>query len=281
MTLDAAVQRGVKSLQALQERDGSFPFLELDREGGPRECHRLFSTTAVLLACGTLLPATCTAQAIDYVLSCRRDDGMWHFDPSLPIPADADDTACALACTAIFRRGAITRDDAALLRSYWRPDGGPFRTWHGDDPAWLGRERDDPVVNANVLFALRVLDANPTLPEVAGITRFISAHRERARYYVAPVSIAYAAVRAGIARRDLSSIARARPPGDAGALVHAQWLCSLPDPDPRAGDHLRSLQRHDGSWPAEPWCTDNARAWGSAAVSTALCVEALHRLGSG
>jgi len=270
-----ALERGRSALAARQSGDGSFPFGVLDPSGPGADCHPLFSTVTVLLAAGSLLPPDRLARAVDFVLAARRPDGMWEYDARLGIPADADDTACALAVAARHRPGCVGEADAALLRTYWRTDGGPFRTWHTTEAMWTGRERDDAVVNANVALALAALGSPATAGEMTAIARLVSASMERTRYYCAPATVAYTALRAGVPAHAVPAPTLARPEPAAGCLPTAQWLCATGSADPDALAWLLARQRADGSWPAEAWCTDNVSNWGSDAITTAICAEAL------
>src|SRR2546426_10767051 len=83
-----ALETGVAALVALQQPDGSFPILQRKIVWGP--CHPLFSTVSVLLAAGSLLPQNAVSRAVNFVLRCRRSDGLWEFDPAYGIPPDAD-----------------------------------------------------------------------------------------------------------------------------------------------------------------------------------------------
>lgn len=270
----AARDRALAALASQQGPQGDFPFFVL-RPGGESPAHGLFSTVTVLLAVGPRLPLRCRERALDFVLACRRADGMWHYDPSLPIPADADDTACALAALARLRPSSCRPADAALLRSYWRPDGGPFRTWHSGEPMWRTRERDDAVVNANVLLALDALGAEPLAAERLAVAELVRQSVPRTRYYGSPWTVAYAALRAGVPADSVPAAQRQKPDRTHGSLALAQWLCAWEGRDAEAWSMLMDAQQADGSWPAEPWCTDNEQDWGCSAIVTALCAQAL------
>lgn len=272
-----ALRRGVAALLATQLDDGSFPFQVIERNGNSSDCHPLFSTVNVLLSMGDHLPPVVVEKAMRFVLSCQQADGMWSFDPSLEIPADADDTACAIACIARFKPDACAPADAGLLRSYWRHDGGPFRTWHSDDLVWTGRDRDDMVVNANVIFALKALGAPATAEEIASVMLLASASTGRTRYYVSPATVAYAVVRAGISLDCLPVSTRMPSLTEEDPLALAQWICASGASDSKSIRAVLEAQNLDGTWPAAPWCTDNVRDWGSSALTTAFCLEALMR----
>ncbi len=281
-----AQSRGLRALRRLQAADGSFPLqrrLQVPwwRQGARwQPCGPLFSTAYVLLSAGRLLPAESRDAALAYIRRARRGDGLWDYDPALGIPPDSDCTACALAAQALLDPTGADPGGPALLRSFWRAPDGPFRSWP-DNGMWALPERDDAVVNCNVLHALRLLGATPSAAEVAAALRLLAASGEGSRYYCAPSTLAHAARRAGFAWEDLPAGLR-RPPEAGDAADVAQHLAAQPDQDPRLVGALLALQRPDGSWPVAPWVRavgEPTPLWGSAAVSTALALEALARDG--
>jgi hypothetical protein len=223
------------------------------------------------------MPKRALSSALGFVLRCRRPDGLWEFDPAFGIPADVDDTACAVASLARFGDRSVAIHDAALLRSFWRSDGGPFQTWRGSG-VWSGRDRDDAVVNCNVLHALAALGAPGTPTETDAVQRLIQQSTAGCRYYCSRTTIAYAARRADLPLSTLPLALLARPSSANGVLPAAQWLSTVRHWDPDLIDDLLTAQAQDGSWSTEPWFTGAGNpvpVWGSPAISTALCVEAL------
>jgi len=272
-----AVERGVAALLALQDPGGSFPLLQRDAKTMWRHCHTLFSTVTVVLAAGSLLPRESVSRAVNFVLRCRRSDGLWEFDPAYGIPPDADDTACAIAALARYADGYVGARDAELLRSFWRADGGPFQTWRGSG-MWAQRDRDDPVVNCNIMLALARVGAPPTPEERSAVHRLVQQSAGGCRYYCSLTTIAYAAQRAGLPLHALPAGLVARPRSQSGVLPSAQWLSAAGRWDAQLIAHVIGAQSPDGSWPTEPWFTGAGNpvpVWGSRAVSTALCIEAL------
>lgn len=273
--IDRVITAGVAALVRMQAADGSFPLQARTSAGPWTPCGPLFATAAAVLAAGKLLPPQALARSVGFIRRCRRPDGLWEFDPALGVPPDSDDTSCALAALALHGGSSGLENGAGLLRSYWRPDGGPFRTWHGEG-MWAQRDRDDPVVNCNIIFALACLGAPATPAELAAVRRLVRLSR-RTRYYCAPAAIAYAARRAGLPRDALPPVASARPPAD-DLLACAQWLCGMRQDDPELVAAVLAAQRPDGAWPAGAWCTGAfvpPIVWGSPAVSTAYALEAL------
>lgn len=192
------------------------------------------------------------------------------------MPPDSDCTACALAALARVGVPLDAGVEAERLRQFWRPERQRFRTWNVAGP-WSIPERDDPVVNANVVFALAALGQPATAAERAGVAAYLAGCGGGSRYYVAPATIAHAAHRAGLDPDDLPPSARSRPRrGDRIGTI--QWLCAGHAGDPEATRRLLATQRPDGSWPALAWVTAvglPTPCWGSSAVTTALAVEAL------
>lgn len=279
-----ALSRGLRALTGMQAADGSFPLrrrLQVPwwRRGARwQPCGPLFSTAYVLLAAGALLPADSRQAALDYLRRARRGDGLWDYDPALDIPPDSDCTACALAALALHDQAGADPAGPALLRAFWRAPEGPFRSWP-DSGMWSLPERDDAVVNCNVIHALKLLGTTPTPAETAAAQRLIAGSGEGSRYYCAPSTVAHAARRAGFAWEDLPAGLH-RPPKTSDAAAIAQHLAAQPKQDPVLVGALLALQRPDGSWPAAPWVRAVGKPtplWGSAAVSTALALEALAR----
>ena len=273
-----SLQKGITALVSMQQTDGSFPVLQRIPGNPWHTCHPLFSTLSVLLAADTLLPGKVLSKAVTFVQHCRRNDGTWEFDPDFGIPADADDTACALAVLARYDKTLVAPTDAAVLRSFWRPDGGPFQTWQAKEGEWYTRDHDDAVVNCNVLLALRELGIPASTEEINAVVHLTQKTKIRTRYYCSPTTIAYAACRAGLPLDHLPARLVARPKRKNTILPTAQWLSIVRQWDEGAVAHLLAAQIKDGHWPTEAWFTGIANptpVWGSAAISTALCLEAL------
>lgn len=274
--LDEAISAGRAALARMQEADGSFPFFLGERMSPWRSCGRLFSTAYVMLGAAGSLPPESIARAVDFIRKQRRPDGLWEYDPAgKTIPPDADSSACSLAALALHGEPADVVGGADLLRSYWRPGAGPFRTWR--EPAERAApERDDAVVNCNVAFALRLMGAPLTPDESAAVIPFLRA-AHYTQYYCSPATIAHAARRAGLDPAILSAAVIARPHAR-DLLGCAQWLCGLRHPDQERIAALLAAQRADGAWPIWPWVTGEGspkQYWGSPAVTTALVLEAL------
>lgn len=278
--IEAQIAAGASALAAMQRRDGSFPLLQWGKWSWARECYPLFSTIVVVLAAGEFLSRNAVFRAVDFVVRARRADLLWEFDPKLTLPPDSDCLACALAMIARFGSAELDAADAACLRSFWRQPDGPFTTWAADGE-WDGRERDDAVVNCNILFALSALGGRPTFEERSAVANHIAQSTAGCRYYCSPTTIAYAAVRAGFAVHELPRSLIAKPSADS-VLPMAQWLSTTASPDDDAVAFILSEQAPDGRWRREQWFgRPGHRRWGSDAVSTALCIEGLKAAGFG
>jgi 4-hydroxybenzoate polyprenyltransferase len=271
--LDLAIADGLAALERIQSDDGSFPLWTGTQAWRP--CSPLFSTAYIMMGAGRLLPAASVERAIGYLRAQRRDDGLWEYDPAVGLPPDADSTACCLAALALHGGGDIEGAER-LLRSFWRAPDGPFRTWRAGPLS--GPERDDAVVNGNIVRALYLLGSPATPDELASVGS-IFRRSAVSRYYAAPATIAHAAARAGLALDVLHPAAAAKPP-PSQFLACAQWLCAARGGDRALTTCVLRAQLEDGSWPVAPWVTaeeDPKPFWGSPAVSTALAIEALGR----
>jgi hypothetical protein len=269
---------GVAALAAMQGSDGSFPLFTGGAATRWSPCGRLFSTAYIMLGAGRLMPPNNIARAVAFIRSQRRPDGLWEYDPALRIPPDADSTACALAALMLHGYGSDVAGGAELLRCYWRIPTGPFRTWKAPG-IWSLPERDDVVVNCNVMLALRLMGSPATVVEQVAVRRLIQQTNGRSRYYCAPATLAHAVRRAGVDDTLLPDVATARPePGDLIGAV--RWLCAVSEPDAAVMAAVLAAQQPDGSWPLSPWVTgvgDPTPFWGSPAITTALAIEALER----
>jgi hypothetical protein len=273
-----SISAGLAALARMQAADGSFPLSVAIQADRWLPYSPLFSTAYVMLGAGGLLPRDKIALAMRFIASQRRTDGLWAFHTAERAPADADCNACALAALAMHGEASQLAGGSELLRSFWREDQGPFRTWNAAG-AWREAERDDPVVNCNVLFALRRLGSPATPVEEEAVRQLLRRSEKGSRYYCAPATIAHAARRAGLNFDTLPPVAAARPPAS-DLMASVQFLCGMPGRDSELVAAVLAAQRADGSWPLLPWIVAEANPkpfWGSAAVTAALALEALGR----
>ena len=136
-------------------------------------------------------------------------------------------------------------------------------------------ERDDAVVNCNVLYCLR-LAREARDAEVAAVRAVVARVPAGTRYYPSPTSLAHAAARSGVLDAAPLAALDALPLETLGPLQLAEAVAAG-----RGGDHAVELllteQQPDGRWGAAVWCTDDMGAYSSDAYSTAVAVEALSR----
>jgi hypothetical protein len=274
LDLRGATAAAAGVLAESQEAGGGFPLVPVAARPPGSATDSLFSTATVLALAAPVLPAECVSRAAAYILGRRDGRGLWAWAADGSLPPDADDTACCLGALARIGAPVDGRRGARLLRKFWRW-GGPFRTWLARG-AWNARDRDDPVVNCNVLWALGELGAPVRGAERRSAERMVAAHRGPTRYYCSEASVAWAAARVGIATP------RMRPPPDpalAGRpLECALWSLAAPAPPAGAAALLLDMREADGGWRAEPWVQDNLGAWESRPVTIAFVIAALSRL---
>ena len=273
-TITRAISSGIAALGRMQTDDGSFPFFTRLETTPWKPCGRLFSTAYIMLGAGKMLPRDGIARAVNFIASRRRPDRLWVYDPHINVPPDADSTACALAALQLHSELPNAEAEARLLRTFWRADAGRFRTWNIPG-SWSLPERDDPVVNCNVLYALKLLGSPATAEETLAVIRFLKCGPPR--YYCAPSTIAHAARRAGLGSDTLPPIATALP-AETALIGCVQWLCGTRKANSKLIAAVLAAQQADGSWPIRPWVTGAGRPrpfWGSSALTTALAVEAL------
>lgn len=256
----------------MQTSEGYFPFYVGSSETIWRRCDPIFATAYIMMGVGRLLPKDRIAQAVDYIASRRGADGLWNYDPALNIPSDADTTSCSLAALALDGRHAETAGGADLLRTFWRPETGPFRTWREEGP-WTLDARSDAVVNCNVLFALRLLGAPPTDTEHGAVATLVRESVKGSAYYSSPGAITLACRRGCIGEESWPPVVASPPPDALGAL---QWFIATGRHHDRMVPRILQVQQPDGSWPISTWVTGRRLpSWGSPAVTTSLAVEAL------
>ncbi|MFN8855572.1 MAG: hypothetical protein ACK50P_08405 [Planctomycetaceae bacterium] len=296
---EAALAAGLRALESLQSADGSFPFqlwweprdligrvitrarrlvghARQTPTGPVMEQDPTFATSYLLMGAGRRLPPQSISRAGEFLLTRRDSLGMWAWGELFGkiLPPDADSTACALAALALNGFPLDREAEAERLRRFWRPDLQRFRTWIAEGPYSIP-ERDEPVANANVLFALNALGQPPTPAEHAGVRRYLASCLAGSRYYCSPATIAHAAHRAGLDPQCLPHFARTRPGRD-DLIGTIQWLCAGHRGDRAATERVLAAQQPDGSWPSMAWIKGvGVPLWGCAAVTTALAIESL------
>jgi hypothetical protein len=298
--LKKSIDSAVAYLVSCQQDDGGFPVIRWENNGTSMPEDRLFGTACILLAVGTLLPNICLRSALRLLQNRRDVHGFWHFDAAGLLPADADDTACALASLLRFAPTAEkpTLSDVAPLAAFVRPDG-RIATWLATDTlAHFSPDTEDAVVIANVIYAIALYDpqraynilnkwinssilrttldtdltrsmyATSLMPDVAQIATPYYMHIETAMYAWTRALKALNLQRPifALASDVSSSPLRSALMLSATATLRQDLISFL----------LRS-QHSSGYWVAEPWFRSPGASFGSAALTTAFAAEALNQ----
>ena len=309
--MDQAVRSGLEFLRTVQRASGRLPAVA----GGDRTlagtCVEDKTPFVAAFACPALEALACPEaeavreRALGYLIDRAEPPGVWRYwrtDDQVLDP-DLDDTACAslalrdrhLSILCGANRGAIlaNRDEAGRFKTWLRPAGQPNDV--------------DSVVNANVVAYLGPCPG--TERAIGWLADLVSGDRVGGSswyYLLESASLAYAMARA--VAFGVSTLA------DAGAVLCERLLDEEPSPGQPGrsvletamlvtaarelgvgGDALlrdaartvRAAQRQDGSWSAEAfYCGPEPPGprtvyFGSAALTTALCLEALVRSGGG
>ncbi len=245
---------------------------------------------------------TVVAKARTFLLDTMEGPGLWRYwyRDDLPLPPDADVTACAgHALAGLDAPPSALAENRRVLAKY-RDDDGLFYTWL-DDGGYRGDNDVDSVVNANVILYLG--ETPETRPAIEFLNQLIEADEEADTYwyYLDDLALYYTMSRAlyrgvdGLAKSRAALVERARRrragDGSFGSdLQTAMALLTLLNCDHEgpadlapALEALAGRQRRDGSWACEafyagPPPPDPRQAWfGSAELTTGLCLEALAR----
>jgi Prenyltransferase and squalene oxidase repeat len=273
--LRQALERGIASLTALQDPDGSFAVKASIRRPPKHALDAIFTTSSVVVAVGRLLLGADVAAAVEFVAKRRRPDGLWGWEGC---PSDADDAAMCMA--ALITAGALDASDASRLRQFWRAPSGPFRTW----PEGFGNEKlpYDPVVNCNVLYCLTASGITVSDREKRAVAelveRAILSTRRYSEYYQSMTTLLYSAARARLPSQLLQRIFDCIRPDALDAQETAELLAASRCRDPGLLRRLLDSQRDDGTWLGTPWFFDVGGDFCSDAYATAVAVEALHRI---
>jgi hypothetical protein len=265
-----AIAAGASYLAAVQDGRGAFPIAPLPANRAETVTDDLFASATVAELAAAVLPRECLSSTAEYILRRRRSDGYWSWSPDGSLPPDADDLACCLGAQVTLGVELDAAAEARRLREFWRWRG-PFRTWLGKG-YWNSRDRDDPVVNCNVLWALGRIGVDARDRERRVIERMVGSHRGPSRYYCHEASVAWAAARAGVrfpGQCPEGSKLTGRP------LETALWALAGSLDIGVAAACLLGLRDADGGWPAEPWVQGDGGTWESRPVTTAFAIAAL------
>lgn len=297
MGIAEAAARAVAALRSTQRPSGELPTYSARRadmaDAAPYACS-VYTTAfaAHALRRWPDLPAAREAllAAEAHLRAQRNPDGSWSYEgrATTRVPADLDDTACALA--ALERHAGYALGFFRLLWENEAAPGGPYYTWVGvNDGDHLLARQLDALVNANVVFGAAV--AGQRLPgAVAYLLDVTSGGRfdEASVFCFTPHLLLYALARA-YADGPVPELAPAVRAGlaVAGACENALQLACVASALLALGErgaaapHLAALldaQLPDGSWPiAAAYSGYPPHHDGSPALTTALALDALGR----
>jgi len=304
--VESNIARAIAYLQAVQAEDGHFDSFSSPTKQ-PFRPVRSYQTTFVSSLVLQALSQTPAAMSIRAKLAAwllTQKNDAWSFNYwatesperlTLPYPDDLDDTFCALI--ALYRHDPSLIDASVLgkvvrlLLATESKVGGPYRTWlvTKDTPGiW---QDIDLAVNSNIAYFLQLVAQ--ALPNVTThLAKHIIEGQFSSPYYPSIYPLLYylsRAYRGEAAPQLLSMLKRQRREGHWGTpLQTALGMSALDELGfyDELGDAIHYLISHqlpDGSWQAEAFCLDPAQSGkqhynGSAALTTALVIEALQRL---
>jgi hypothetical protein len=298
--IDRAVRDGLTFLSRAQLHSGELPvraFGESTLEGPGKSESSIFATTFCLHTLeqlrrtGDPVPHSTLIRGQQFVLREMSGPGLFSYYTRTQmhqLPPDTDDTCCA---SAVLRRAhpfvMWGENVAALLRS--RDIAGRFLTWI--EP-FAGPNNVDIGVNTNVLFYLGDRPETQAASDYVRRTLSQDDPLEDARYYPDWLVLAYLvwrAYRAGanslseawaatIQRVDAAQHTDGSFGGDVRTACAVAVLSeSLPRRDAlRAGvEVLLERQAKNGSWAPGAVYRSSDEFFGSEALTTALCLDAL------
>ncbi|MBU6389417.1 hypothetical protein KGQ71_02775, partial [Patescibacteria group bacterium] len=296
---DNTIKAGLRFLSGQQQPNGGFLSSSTSNPTdfeGAAIFHTGFFPGLILAALATLPEKSMKNRLAAFLIGQKSPDWSWNYWQrdsqeyrQLPYPDDLDDTFSALTALFSFQPELIDGNALAriirLLTAVESRAGGPYRTWlvtADADPVW----RDiDLAVNAQIDGFLATQEV-----QLPALTNFldsaIRSGKVTSPYYPTPYPIFYYLSRhyRGTEKTALIAALLKRQPHTAlDAALRLTSLLRLGRPANtlrKQADLLYQAQQKDGSWPAAPFCFDPSRDGrktyaGSAALSTALCLEAL------
>ncbi len=297
-------------LAGQQKRNGGFLNLtSADKNGfGNAKTYPTTFFTANILNCLNSLPGSSLADSVRKKAArflLFEKGKFWSFNywqrnsaeaKLMPYPDDLDDTACALAALADFNPKLITgkalSNVVKILTAAETKPGGPYKTWLTDGKAKKVWQDVDLAVNANIAHFLSMQKTE--LPNLTGLfDNAIKANKFESSYYPDIFPVVYFISRnyKGCQNKRLSSYLRSRrlPNFSWGnPLNTALAVSSLVNLGFHKSHELEKsigylLDNFNGkSWQTNAFCLDPARKGrahfaGSPALTTAFCLEAMHK----
>jgi len=305
--LDACISRGIDFLYRNQLPQGEFPSYRIyTRKGaGNWDLDGAIFPTALIAHSMRFLKGQKVHEMMDkakaFLLEEMQHPGVWRYwtaRSGIPIMPDLDDTCCASAVL-LEDKPQFSVDNVSLILNN-RDERGLFYTFLNPQK---DQENDvDSVVNANVLFYLKEFEGIEKVVDY--LHAVISENKEAGSYwyYLKPASLYYMVARAyagGAKRLEVLSqiittkIINYRRINETfkDEIETALDLCSLIyfgkvnfSIMKAAVAHLIRCQLKDGSWQRQRFYTGPPpprphTVWfGSEALTTAFCLEALERV---
>src|SRR6266568_1907929 len=302
-----AFSQGITYLTRQQQKDGSFISLSSPRKNNFSKALSFHSTfsTSLILDCLSNMPQESAVKEMQQKASAfllQQKSMYWSFNywarnsqqaKKMPYPDDLDDTSCALAALFHYDNsiidGSVLAYVVRLLTATEIKEGGPYRTWLVDDNADNVWKDTDVAVNSNIAYFLSLQEIE--LPQLTNyIEDCIINNKLFSPYYPTDYPILYFISRFynGKYKDALINLLLAKknskhhwdnPLNTAlvmSSLINLQGADTLD----KSLQYLLQTQIK-GAWKPYPFYTgvnpkkDKPYYAGSAALTTALCLEAL------
>ena len=299
------IDQSIAALIQLQTKDGTFPSLSFSENADAKQTEvKTILTPAIILSSlhhlDHKLLSPIKTKLESYLWSQQSKLGSFNYwdkdspqRKNQPYPDDLDDTFAAFYALHQTNSDKFTGEQIAqivhLLTAVETEPGGPYKTWLivGDtENIWSDI---DLAVNANIAAFLTRIDALPDKLKAYLLSQ-IKLQTLTSPYYPNHQAILYYLSRISDPdiKLELAKLVKADPkllsfdtPLEA-ALTGAVKL-NLETPEfQKHTDYIIANRQSDGLWEAHPFCLDpeiegQTHYNGSAALTSALCLELLHR----
>ncbi|HXX56224.1 MAG TPA: hypothetical protein VEJ17_00360, partial [Candidatus Nitrosotalea sp.] len=186
----------------------------------------------------------------------------------------------ALCLAALIDSGWVRASDATALRRFWRQPTGPFSTC---DPIEFEHLPNDPVVNCNVLYCLRLgakeISDRERQAVSESVIHSLNSREHYSAFYRSKTTLVYAAARAGLDASILTACMLAVRSAPLDAQGMAEVLAAVPGLNSDLVGQLLLAQQSDGRWLGTPWFFDHVGDFCSDAYATAVVIEGLSHWG--